>query len=124
MLNLDYEALQTAEILNSDGRTSICLKHSCPQPPLIGHREHSLSRSQGSSKIACMPIDLAATSTTAVLCVSGQVTRLVPPKPEINANPMNHAIPEKHHTEHENSDHGSERGCSNHPFHMHLLEIR
>jgi hypothetical protein len=47
-----YEALQEAISLNSDGRASICLKHSCPQPSRIGQREHSLSRRQGLSKIA------------------------------------------------------------------------
>src|ERR1039457_2791865 len=77
-LSLDYEALQAEEILNSDGRASICLKQSCPQPPRIGQREHSLSRRQGSPKMACIPMDLAGTSTTASWFVSGQVTSLAP----------------------------------------------
>jgi hypothetical protein len=74
----DYEALQAVDILTSVGRSSICLKQSCPQFWHIGQREHDLSRRQGSPKIACMPIDLAATSTTAGLWLSGQVTSLVP----------------------------------------------
>ena len=76
--SLDYEALQAEEILNSDGRAWICLKQSCPQPLRIGHREHSLIYKQGSSKMACMPIDLAGTSTTASWFVSGQVIGLAP----------------------------------------------
>ena len=61
LLSLDYKALQAAEILNSDGGASICLKQSCPQPWRIGQREHSLSRRHGSLRIACMPMDRAAT---------------------------------------------------------------
>jgi hypothetical protein len=42
-LSPDYEALQAAISLNSDGRASTCLKQSCPQSSRIGQREHSLS---------------------------------------------------------------------------------
>src|SRR5579872_6621731 len=73
-----YKALHAVEILNSDGRSSICLKQSCPQLSRIGQREHSLRWRRGSSQNACMPMDLAATSTTAGLFVSGQVTNLAP----------------------------------------------
>jgi hypothetical protein len=51
-LCFDYVGLQASENLNSEGWVTICVKQSCPQPSRIGHREHSLIRKQGSSKIA------------------------------------------------------------------------
>jgi hypothetical protein len=62
-LSHNYEALQAAENLNSDGRASICFKQSCPQPPRIGQRKHSLSRRQGSSKAPVGAADQALYKT-------------------------------------------------------------
>jgi hypothetical protein len=77
----------------------------CPQSWRVGQHKHSLRCRQGSYKIACKPKDLAAASTPAGLCGSGQSTKLIPRnlgKHEIHGplcSPNGHL-----QAEHDNSD--------------------
>lgn len=67
-----------AQTRQAFGASSICAKHSCPQPALSGQREHSLSLSSSFPTVALKAAFPAATRTAAGLCVSGHETSLSP----------------------------------------------